>query len=86
MRRRMGLGFECVRCKSIVQAVVYRDDGRVCIACGGADAPRSALLHSVQIHKKDHGIKMTHAECMRIKTNTKQADGSYKPHWRYRGT
>ena len=78
--------FKCPKCKQPTRTLVYGIEDRACPACNDPGKRDYALRHLVAV--RGNGVRVTHADAMRIKTNRLRADGTYKPdsRWRARGS
>lgn len=81
------MAFTCPTCKNAEAARLICGPGQ--LLCDGCFTPtpsnNTGVLHNLQFSGKSWNVKkMTIADAMRIKTNKKRSDGTYKPDPRWR--
>ena len=77
--------FDCPneKCGRKAERLVASGEGLGCDHCKPATARMLDGLHH-RVRVKKWGVRVTEADAMRIKTNKKRSDGTYKPDPRWR--
>ena len=75
----------CDECHGTSGRMVYSKEKRLCYECAKNYRPRFTGMHDVRISKAKYGVRMTVADCEKIKSRKSLPDGSIGTHWRWRG-